>query len=120
MGASMAASAGGTINRTAAMRQIQHIPLPNASSRVLVITLILDTVLLGFCTTFAVDSIDGLTQKTVLTPNFISLILLPILSCNLHAIRLAIKNKIADSFAINVGSGIQLLLCILPLAVIID
>ena len=120
MGATMAASAGGTINRTVAMRQIQHIPLPKISSRALVITLILDTILLGFCTTFAVDSIDGLTQKTILTQNFIGLILLPILSCNLHAIRLAIRNKMADSFAINVGSSIQLLLCILPLAVIID
>ena len=91
----------------------------STSFELLVLILIIDTVLLGFCTTFAVDSIDGLTQKTMLTQDFVGLILLPLLSCNLHAIKLARDDEMTQSFAISVSSSMQLLLCILPLAVII-
>ena len=37
------------------------------------------TVFLGFNSTFAVDSIDGLTKRTVLTQNLIGLVFLPLL-----------------------------------------
>ena len=92
---------------------------PKMSSTSLVLILVIDTVILGFCTTFAVDSIDGLTQQTVLSQSFVGLILLPILSCNFHAIKLAYEDKMSLSFAITINGSIQLLLGILPLAVII-
>lgn len=92
---------------------------PYMSSTSLVLIMVIDTVILGFCTTFAVDSIDGLTQQTVLSQSFVGLILLPILSCNFHAIKLAYGNEMSLSFAITINGSIQLLLGVLPLAVII-
>ena len=112
MGANLAASAGGA-------RSAQDVPLPKMSQPALASTLVIVTVLLGFNTTFAVDSIDGLTQRTVLTQNFIGLVLLPLLGCNPHSVILAVKDEMPTSFAISISSSIQLLLGILPLAVII-
>ena len=119
MGANLAASAGGATGQNVVLRRAQEIPLPKMSQPALASALIVVTVFLGFNSTFAVDSIDGLTQRTVLTQNFIGLILLPLLGCNPHAIILAAKDEMPTSFAISISSSIQLLLGILPLAVII-
>ena len=110
---------GGVVERDMLFRRVQRVHPPKMSLISIATTLVIDTVLLGFCTTFAVDSIDGLTQKTALTQSFTGLVLLPLLGCNLHAIKLATKDEMPQSFAISVGSSIQLLLGILPLAVII-
>ena len=119
IGAGLAASAGGTIGRNVVTRRAQEIPLPKLSQLALAATLVIVTVFLGFNTTFAVDSIDGLTQRTVLTQNFVGLVLLPLLSCNPHSIILAAKDELPTSFEISISSSIQVLLGILPLAVII-
>ena len=119
IGASLAASAGGATGENVLMRRAQEIPLPKVSQPALASTLVIVTVFLGFNTTFAVDSIDGLTQRTVLTQNFIGLVLLPLLGCNPHSVILAAKDEMPTSFAISISSSIQLLLGILPLAVII-
>ena len=119
IGANLAASAGGATGQNVVLRRAQQIPLPKMSQPALASALIVVTVFLGFNSTFAVDSIDGLTQRTVLTQNFIGLILLPLLGCNPHAIILAAKDEMPTSFAISISSSIQLLLGILPLAVII-
>lgn len=113
IGANLTASTGGAIGNA------QEIPLLKMSQPALASTLIIVTVFLGFNTTFAVDSIDGLTQRTVLTQNFIGLVLLPLLGCNPHSVILAVKDEMPTSFAISISSSIQLLLGILPLAVII-
>ena len=117
--AGLAASAGGATTTNMLMRRSQEIPLPKMSQPALASTLVIVTVLLGFNTTFAVDSIDGLTQRTVLTQNFVGLVLLPLLGCNPHSVILAAKDEMPASFAISISSSIQLLLGILPLAVII-
>ena len=119
IGAGLAASAGGATGENVLTRRAQEIPLPKMSQLALAATLVIVTVFLGFNTTFAVDSIDGLTQRTVLTQNFVGLVLLPLLSCNPHSIILAAKDEMPTSFAISISSSIQLLLGILPLAVII-
>ena len=119
IGAGLAASAGGTIGKNVVTRRAQDIPLPKLSQLALAATLVIVTVFLGFNTTFAVDSIDGLTQRTALTQNFVGLVLLPLLSCNPHSIILAAKDEMPTSFAISISSSIQVLLGILPLAVII-
>ena len=115
----LAASAGGTIRENFVTRRAQEIPLPKLSQLALAATLVIVTVFLGFNTTFAVDSIDGLTQRTALTQNFVGLVLLPLSSCNPHSIILAAKDEMPTSFAISISSSIQVLLGILPLAVII-
>ncbi|KAM0805457.1 hypothetical protein BDR22DRAFT_398326 [Usnea florida] len=119
IGADLAASAGGTIGQNVVTRRAQEVPLPKLSQLALAATLVIVTVFLGFNTTFAVDSIDGLTQRTVLTQSFVGLVLLPLLSCNPHSIILAAKDELPTSFAISISSSIQILLGILPLAVII-
>lgn len=101
------------------MRRVQGIPLPKMSQPALAFTLTIITVFLGFNTTFAVDSIDGLTQRKVLTQSCIGLILLPLLGCNPHAVILAAKDEMPTSFAISISSSIQILLGILLHAVII-
>ena len=88
IGAELAASLGGQI----VTRRAQEIPLPKMSQLALAATLVIVTVFLGFNTTFAVDSINGLTQRTVLTQNFVGLVLLPLLSCNPHSVILAAKD----------------------------
>ena len=120
IGAGLAASVGGAIGQNILIRRKQEIPLPKMSQPALAFTLTIVTVFLGFNTTFAVDSIDGLTQRTALTQNFIGLILLPLLGCNPRAIVLAAKDDMQTSFAISISSSVQLLLGILPLAVIIS
>ncbi len=119
IGAELAASAGGATGQNVLMRRAQEIPLPKMSQPALASTLLMVTVFLGFNTTFAVDSIDGLTQRTVLTQSFVGLVLLPLLGCNPHAVILAAKDEMPTSFAISISCSIQLLLGILPLAVII-
>lgn len=119
IGADSAASAGGATGQNVLLRRAQEIPLPKLPQPALTSALVVVTVFLGFNSTFAVDSIDGLTQRTVLTQNFIGLILLPLLGCNPHAIILAAKDEMPTSFAISISSSIQLLLGILTLTVII-
>lgn len=119
IGGTLAATAGGRVSAENPMREPEPIDLPKMSWWTLSLTLVIDTIFLGFCATFAVDSIDGLTQRTVLTQNFVGLILLPLLGCNIHAIKLAMKDEMPRSFSITIGSSIQILSCILPVAVII-
>ena len=93
--------------------------LPSLSVRGLVLTLLIAVGLLGVCTSFMVDSVDGLTQKTLLSQSFVGIILLPLLSCNLHAITLAKQDKLQQSLGLTVHNNVQILLFILPLAVMI-
>ena len=95
--------------------------LTTTSMCALVGILALDIAFLGFCATFMSDSLDNLTTATgVLSQSFVSMILLPLLSLNLHAITLVRWNEMSQSFAISISSSMQLLLCVLPLAVILD
>lgn len=105
IGAMMAASAGGATGENVLMRRAQDNPLPKMSQPALAFTLIIITVCLGFNTTFAVGSIDGLTPKTVLTQDFIGLILLPLLGCNSHSVILAAKDEMPTSFAITLTAA---------------
>ena len=93
---------------------------PKLSIAGLTLSLVIVTALLGFCTTFTGDSIDGLTQQTSVSQCFVGLILIPLLSCNAHAITLAKEDNMQQSFEITIASSLQLLLFILPLTVLID
>ena len=93
--------------------------LPSLSVQGLVLTLLVAIGLVGVCTSFMVDSVDGLAQKTLLSQSFVGIILLPLLSCNLHAITLAKQDKLQQSLGLTVHNNVQILLFILPLAVMI-
>ena len=99
---------------------IKMTPLASISRTVLVLAVIVDTVLLGFSTTFVCDSIDDFTQSRFgLSRQFIGLILLPIIACNPHAITLARRDQMQQSFAISISGSAQLLLSVLPFAVLL-
>lgn len=119
IGVLLSAPAGGVT----AQRSQHHGPdeeaLPSLSIRGLVLTLCIAVSLLGVCTSFMVDSVDGLTRKTLLSQSFVGIILLPLLSCNLHAITLAKQDKLQQSLGLTVHNNVQIVLFILPLAVMI-
>ena len=118
-GAAISASVGGAVAQGIRVRKPIEDRLPSLSIWGLIFTLCVDIALLGVCTTFMVDSIDGLTQKTLLSQSFVGVILLPLLSCNLHAIKLAREDKLQQCFELTINNSVQVLLFILPLAVMI-
>jgi calcium/proton exchanger cax len=94
--------------------------MPQLSIQVTICIITVFTILVGICATFTVDSIDGITQHTLLTQNFFGLILLPHLSLNLNAVVLAREDNLNYSFAITIGGSIQVLALLLPSTVLID
>ena len=100
--------------------EVEEPATPQLSLSLAMFILVTFTILLGFCSTFAINCIDALTQHTRLTQNFVGLILLPILSLNLDAVFLARDDNLNYSFAITIGGSIQIMALILPLTVFID
>ena len=87
----------------------------------LVVTLITGTAFVGVCSTFALDRLDQITDPCTghISVNFVGLILLPFLSCNVDAIYLAIEDHLDYSFGITIGTSVQVLAFILPLTVLV-
>jgi Ca2+:H+ antiporter len=91
------------------------------STASLVVTLIIGTAFVGVCSTFALDRLDQITDPCAghLTVNFVGVILLPFLSCNVDAVFLAIEDHLDYSFGITIGTSVQVLAFILPLTVLV-
>jgi Ca2+/H+ antiporter len=87
----------------------------------LVVTLIIGTAFVGVCSTFALDRLDQITDPCAghLTVNFLGVILLPFLSCNVDAVFLAMEDHLDYSFGITIGTSVQVLAFILPLTVLV-
>jgi Ca2+:H+ antiporter len=85
---------------------------------VALLTLIIGVTLLGFNTSFAVDSIDGLTS-THLSASFVGLILLPLLSIDLMPIKCARLDKLDLTIMASAGKALQTSVLITPLIVVI-
>lgn len=76
----------------------------------------------GVTAEFLVGSIDGVTESTDISREFVGLILLPIVGNipeTVCAITVSIKDKLDLSLSIAVGSTIQVALGILPLLVLV-
>lgn len=94
--------------------------LASVSRIALVLMVFIDTALLGVHTTFVCDSIDNLNQSSFgLSKAFLGLVLLPMVGCNPHAIELARRDQMLQSFAISISGSVQLLLLILPFTVLV-
>jgi Ca2+:H+ antiporter len=91
------------------------------STASLVVTLIIGTAFVGVCSTFALDRLDQITDPCAghLTVNFVGVILLPFLSCNVDAVFLAIEDHLDYSFGITIGTSVQVLSFILPSTVLV-
>ena len=108
-----------SISGTAAHAE-ESTPLASFSRIALVLMVIVDTAFLGFSTTFVCDSIDNLNQSSFgLSRKFIGFILLPIVGCNPHAITLARRDQMLQSFAISISGSAQLLLLVFPFTVLV-
>jgi calcium/proton exchanger cax len=76
-----------------------------------IILLLFSTGLVAVCANFMVDSIDSVTQHTVLSDTFVGLILLPIIGNaaeHVTAVTVASKNKMDLAIGVAVGSSIQI------------
>jgi calcium/proton exchanger cax len=80
------------------------------------------TGLAGITAEFLIGSIDGLTQNTNVSREFVGLILLPVIGNSVEhitAVTVSVKDKLNLSMSIAVGSSIQVSLCLLPILVLL-
>lgn len=80
------------------------------------------TAITGVTAEFLVSSINGVTESTTVSKEFVGLILLPAVSNTVEhvcAITVSIKDKLDLSLSIAIGSSIQVALCILPFIVLV-
>lgn len=81
--------------------------------------LVISTTLTAFCTQFAVDSIDSLSQKANLSKTFIGLILLPILNNDASPIKHALDDRMDTTVIFTIGKCLQTALFVLPFTVLL-
>lgn len=77
------------------------------------------TVLLYFCVDFAVNSIDELTSKTMVSKTFVGLILLPLPNCDFSAVAAASVDKLDTAMICTIGKCLQTALLVTPVAVLV-
>ena len=84
--------------------------------------LLVVTGITGVTAEFLVDSIDGVTESTSISREFVGLVLLPIVGNipeTVCAITVSVKDKLDLALSIAVGSTIQVALGLLPLLVLV-
>ena len=84
-----------------------------------VIALALLTTILGFNTTFATDSLDGLIENTGLSTTFIGIVLLPLLSNDIGVIKSAVEDHMDLCVLLTVGKCVQITLFVIPFTVLL-
>lgn len=77
------------------------------------------TTILGFNTTFATDSLDGLIENTGLSTTFIGIVLLPLLSNDMGVIKSAVEDKMDLCVLLTVGKCVQITLFVIPFTVLL-
>ena len=95
--------------------------------------LVISSALIAVCAEFLVDSIDGMVDRSGLSPAFVGLILLPIVgnvaevspssivltSQHITAVRQGMKDKMGLAIGVAVGSSMQIALFVIPLMVLL-
>ena len=92
---------------------------PQLAQTVMLVYLVIMVTLTAFCTQFAVDSIDKLSQKANISKPFIGLILLPILNNDATPIHHALRVEMHRTIYFTVGKCLQTALFLTPLMVLI-
>ena len=82
-------------------------------------TIVISTVLIAFNTQFATESINGLLNQAGLTPTFVGLVILPLLSNDLTTLIVAYKDEMDLSLALTIGKCMQTAMMVVPLVVVI-
>jgi len=94
--------------------------IPKMSLPLTVCLLTAVTVIVAVTADFLVDSIDGLTSSGHINKEFVGIILLPIVGNaaeHVTAVTVSVKDKLALSLAVAVGSSIQIALFVIPFIV---
>jgi len=123
IGAATAAATGGQVVSTkmygsGCEEDEDEIKVPNLSFVGAIATLLISVVLVAFNTQFATDSIQGLLEHN-LSPTFLGLVILPLLSNDPTAIMVAIQDKMDISIALTLERCMQTSLLIVPLTVLL-
>jgi len=128
MGAGSAAIAGGSLinNDTLAHPQTELEEDDAETSQLSligsIVTLCVATALVGICAEFMVDGISAITKTGKISPEFVGLILIPIVGNaaeHATAVTVALKDKMDLAIGVCVGSSMQISLLVLPLVVVI-
>lgn len=97
-------------------------PEPKVGKVFALVSLAVFTGLAGLTAECLVSSIDGLTEETNVSREFVGLILLPVIGNSVEhitAVTVSLKDRLNLSLSIAVGSSIQVSLCLLPLLVLL-
>ena len=116
MGVKAAGTIGGAVIRNQIVEDRRE---PQLTVWTAVGTIIISTVLIAFNTQFATESINGLLNQAGLTPTFVGLIILPLLSNDPTSLIDAYKDKMDLSLALTIGKCMQTALMVIPLVVVI-
>jgi len=102
-------------------RHVEH-PPPQTSILFAFIALASFTGLAGLTAECLVDSIDGMTERTNVSREWIGLIVLPVIGNaveHVTAVTVSLKDRLNLSLSIAVGSSVQVSLCLIPLLVLL-
>jgi Ca2+:H+ antiporter len=83
------------------------------------IALVTSVVLVGFNTQFATDSIQAMLQRTNVSQYFLSVIVLPLLSVDPLAIKMALRDRMDMSISLTLEKCMQTCLLVIPLTVLL-
>ena len=117
MGAKAAGTAGGAVIEENMVEEEEE--QPQLTIWTAMGTIVISTVLIAFNTQFATESINGLLNQAGLTPTFVGLIILPLLSNDPTTLVDAYKDKMDLSLELTIGKCMQTALMVVPLVVII-
>jgi Ca2+:H+ antiporter len=125
IGAITAATSGGVINQEhlhndscdeGKEEDLEECSLSLAGA---IIALITSVIFLGFNTQFATDSIQTILQRTSVSQAFLSVIILPLLSNDPLAIKMAIRDRMDMSISLTLERCMQTCLLVIPLTVLL-
>ena len=117
VGAKAAGTAGGALVKEHMVEDKKE--QPQLTAWTAIGTIVISTVLIAFNTQFATESINGLLDQAGLTPTFVGLVILPLLSDDPTTLIVAYKDKMDLSLELTMGKCMQTALMVVPLVVLI-
>lgn len=117
LGARAAGTAGGPLIKEHMVQEEKA--QPQLTALTAMGTIIISTVLIAFNTQFATESINGLLDQAGLTPTFVGLVILPLLSTDPTTLIDAYRDNMDLSLELTMGKCMQTALMVVPLVVII-
>lgn len=102
---------------TVVAKEDEEVEEPQMSVAACIVLLVTVTVLVAVTAEWLVDSIEGVTESSALTQQWVGLILLPIVGNaaeHVTAVTVSVKDKLTLSLGVAVGSSIQIALFVIP------